>query len=130
MSLPHLPFDPSCCLIGGQWRHPTDLEKLELKNPSDGSTLTEIASGNENDIGEAIENAKNAFDQCWNTTPAAERGRILSNLGRLILKNIDLLSKNNSYIRLDIQQTNKDLQAPYKSQSNNGDEVTVLGFGK
>ena len=90
MSLPHLPFDPSCCLIGGQWRHPTDLEKLELKNPSDGSTLTEIASGNENDIGEAIENAKNAFDQCWNTTPAAERGRILSNLGRLVLKNIDL----------------------------------------
>jgi len=50
MSLPHLPFDPSCCLIGGQWRNPTDLEKLELKNPSDGSTLTEIASGNENDI--------------------------------------------------------------------------------
>ena len=92
MSLPHLPFDTSCCLIGGEWRNSASLEKLELKNPSDGSILTEIASGNEDDIDDAITNAKYAFDQCWSTTPAAERGRILSNLGRLILKNIDLLS--------------------------------------
>ena len=51
-------------------------------------------------------------------------------LEKYSIQNIDLLSKNDSYTRLDIQQTNKDLQAPYKSQSNNGDEVTVLGFGK
>ena len=92
MSLPRLPFDPSCCLIGGEWQNSASLEKLELINPSDGSILTEIASGNENDIDAAITNAQNAFEQCWSTTPAAERGRILSNLGRLILKNIDLLS--------------------------------------
>ena len=92
MSLPHLPFDTSCCLIGGEWRNSASLEKLELKNPSDGSILAEIASGNEDDIDDAITSAKYAFDQCWSTTPAAERGRILSNLGRLILKNIDLLS--------------------------------------
>ena len=92
MSLPHLPFDTSCCLIGGEWRNSVSLEKLELKNPSDGSILAEIASGNEDDIDDAITSAKYAFDQCWSTTPAAERGRILSNLGRLILKNIDLLS--------------------------------------
>ena len=92
MSLPHLPFDPSCCLIGGEWQSSASLEKLELKNPSDGNLLTEIASGNQDDIHAAIANAKYTFDQCWSTTPAAERGRILSNLGRLILKNIDLLS--------------------------------------
>ena len=92
MSLPHLPFDPSCCLIGGEWQNAASLEKLELINPSDGSILTETASGNENDIDAAITSAQYAFEQCWSTTPAAERGRILSNLGRLILKNIDLLS--------------------------------------
>ena len=92
MSLPHLPFDPSCCLIGGEWQNSVSLEKLELKNPSDGSILTEITSGNEDDIDAAITSALYAFEQCWSTTPAAERGRILSNLGRLILKNIDLLS--------------------------------------
>ena len=92
MSLPRLPFDPSCCLIGGEWQNSASLEKLKLINPSDGSILTEIASGNENDIDAAITSAKYAFEQCWSTTPAAERGRILSNLGRLILKNIDLLS--------------------------------------
>jgi len=92
MSLPDLPFDPSCCLIGGEWHSSASLEKLELINPSDGNILTEIASGNEDDVDAALANAKYTFDQCWSTTPAAERGRILSNLGRLILKNIDLLS--------------------------------------
>ena len=46
MSLPDLPFDPSCCLIGGEWHSSASLEKLELINPSDGNILTEIASGN------------------------------------------------------------------------------------
>ena len=92
MSLPDLPFDPSCCLIGGEWHSSASLEKLELINPSDGNILTEIASGNEDDVDAALANAKYTFDQCWSTTPAAERGRILHNLGRLILKNIDLLS--------------------------------------
>ena len=46
------------------------------------------------------------------------------------IQNIDLLSKNNSYIRLDIHQTNKNLVAPYKSKSENSESTTVLGFGK
>ena len=93
MSLPPLPFDPSCCLIAGEWRPPQNLEKLELANPSDGSILTEIASGNSADIDAAVTNATHAFEQCWSVTPAAERGRILVDLGRLVLKNIDLLAK-------------------------------------
>ena len=32
MSLPPLPFDPSCCLIAGEWLPPQSLEKLELAN--------------------------------------------------------------------------------------------------
>jgi hypothetical protein len=51
-------------------------------------------------------------------------------LEKYSIQNIDLLSKINSYTRLDIQQTNKYLKAPYKSKSNNGDEATVLGFSK
>ena len=93
MSLPPLPFDPSCCLIAGEWLPPQSLEKLELANPSDGSILTEIASGNSADIDAAVTNASHAFEQCWSVTPAAERGRILVDLGRLVLKNIDLLAK-------------------------------------
>ena len=59
MSLPSLPFDPSCCLIGGEWQNSASLEKLELINPSDGSILTETASGYENDIDAAITSAQN-----------------------------------------------------------------------
>ena len=88
MSLPHLPFDTSCCLIGGEWRNSASLEKLELKNPSDGSILAEIASGNEDDIDDAITNAKYAFDQCWSTTPAAERGRVSVSYTHLTLPTI------------------------------------------
>ena len=93
MSLPPLPFDPSCCLIAGEWLPPQSLEKLELANPSDGSILTEIASGNSADIDAAVTNASHAFEQRWSVTPAAERGRVLVDLGRLVLKNIDLLAK-------------------------------------
>jgi hypothetical protein len=46
------------------------------------------------------------------------------------IQNIDLLSKNNSYTRLDIQQTSRDLVAPYKSNSENRETATILGFGK
>ena len=76
MSLPPLPFDPSCCLIAGEWRPPQSLEKLELANPSDGSIMTEIASGNSNDIDAAVTNATHAFEQCWSVTPAAAAARI------------------------------------------------------
>ncbi len=51
-------------------------------------------------------------------------------LEKYSIQNIDLLSKDNSYTRLDIQQTNKDLVAPYKSRANSSDTATVLGFGK
>ena len=34
MSLPRLPFDPSCCLIGGEWQNSVSLEKLKLINLS------------------------------------------------------------------------------------------------
>lgn len=46
------------------------------------------------------------------------------------IQNIDLLSKNNSYTRLDIQQTNKNLVAPYKSKEELNQTTTVLGFSK
>ena len=46
------------------------------------------------------------------------------------IQNIDLLSKNNSYTRLDIHQTNRDLEAPYRSKSSDSDSATILGFGK
>lgn len=46
------------------------------------------------------------------------------------IQNIDLLSKNNSYTRLDIQQTNKNLVAPYKSKVEINETTTVLGFSK
>ena len=71
MSLPHLPFDPSSCLIDGEWRAASLDGTLPLVNPSDGTKLCEIANGKEADIDSAVKSARNAFDGDWGRTPAA-----------------------------------------------------------
>lgn len=92
MTLPDLPFDPSCCLTNGVWRPPRTGEKLALTNPSDGTKLAEIARGKAEDIDAAITSAANAFEKDWGRTPAAERGRILSKISQLVMDRVDFLA--------------------------------------
>ena len=92
--MPHLdlPFDPTCCLIEGVWKKPVAQETLELINPSDGQILCNIAKGKAADIDAAVLSSQNAFDGEWGHKSAADRGRILSKLGRLVMENIDFLA--------------------------------------
>jgi len=92
MSLPHLPFDPSSCLIDGEWRAASLDGTLPLVNPSEGTKLCEIAKGKEADIDSAVKSARNAFDGDWGRTPASERGRILARLGQLVLGQVEFLA--------------------------------------
>ena len=93
MPLPYLPFDPSTCLIDGQWRAALQRGKIPLENPSDGSKLCEIARGTEADIDAAVKSAHHAFEGEWGNTPAAERGRILMRLSQLVLDRVDVLTQ-------------------------------------
>jgi len=93
MLLRPLDIDPSHCLIDGRWRAPASGQTLPLINPSDGSTLCEIARGDASDIDRAVGAARAAFEGPWGKATAVERGRILQRIGGLVLENIDELAQ-------------------------------------
>lgn len=93
MTLRPLDIDPSHCLIGGRWAPCDSGQTMALINPSDGSTLCEIACGATSDIDRAVDAARTAFDGPWGKATAVERGRVLQKIGALVLENIDELAK-------------------------------------
>jgi aldehyde dehydrogenase (NAD+) len=88
-----LDINPTHCLIGGAWGPCDSGQTLPLINPSDGSTLCEIARGSASDINRAVAAARAAFEGPWGHSTAVERGRILSKIGALVLDNIDTLAE-------------------------------------
>lgn len=86
-------FDPSLCLIGGQWRPAAEGGTLPLINPSDGSTICRISRGTDADIDAAVQAAQAARDSDWGRMSATERGRILTRIGELVLKRADALAR-------------------------------------
>ncbi|KPQ05664.1 MAG: aldehyde dehydrogenase (NAD+) [Rhodobacteraceae bacterium HLUCCA12] len=90
MSSDRLWFDPSQVYIGGQWQPAT--ATLALENPSTGEGIGEIARGGKAEIDAAVAAAEAALHGAWGTLTAAERGRFLSKLGRLVAERADDLA--------------------------------------
>jgi aldehyde dehydrogenase (NAD+) len=88
-----IPFDSRELFIGGQWREAERNEVLPLENPSDGSLLGEIARGRLADVEAAVAAAQAALNGEWGRTSHAQRGRLLSALGRKVLEEIDTLAR-------------------------------------
>ncbi|MDA5093581.1 aldehyde dehydrogenase family protein [Aliiroseovarius sp. KMU-50] len=84
-------FDPTEILIGGEWR-PAAGGVLPVEDPSTGRKFAEIGRGNERDIDDAVKAAQHARDSAWGRLTAAERGRILTRIGQLVLERIDTLA--------------------------------------
>lgn len=93
MTVRPLDIDPSLCFIAGAWVSSLEGEKLSLTNPSDGSTLCEIARGKPSDIDLAVDAAQQALAGPWGKATAAERGRLLAKIGHLVLQNADELAR-------------------------------------
>ncbi len=85
-------FDPSLCLIGGQWVPAQGGETLPLIDPSDGSELARIARGQAADIDAAVTAAEAAHNGDWGRMTATERGRILTRLGQIVAARVDDLA--------------------------------------
>jgi aldehyde dehydrogenase (NAD+) len=85
-------FDIGKCYIGGRWVSAQNGETLPLENPSDGSLIGEIARGRKADIDLAVEAARKSLRSDWGQTPAFERGRVLSKIGRAVLERADDLA--------------------------------------
>ena len=93
MTIKPLGVDPSLCFINGIWVPPEDTGGIALRNPSDGSTLCEIANGGAADIDRAVQAAQAALDGPWGKLANFERGRILQRIGTLVLENIEELAQ-------------------------------------
>jgi aldehyde dehydrogenase (NAD+) len=93
MRLRPLDIDPTHCLISGVWAPADGGGTLPLTNPSDGSTLCEIARGTADDIDRAVTAAAAAHAGSWGRTTAVDRGRLLARIGALVLENIDELAR-------------------------------------
>src|SRR6185369_1374597 len=88
-----MPFDTSQNFIAGEWRSAASNETLSLENPSDGTELTRIARGGTADIDRAVAAARDALAGPWGRMTAAERGRLLASMGRLVLDRADELAR-------------------------------------
>ncbi|WP_299657995.1 aldehyde dehydrogenase family protein [uncultured Tateyamaria sp.] len=87
---PPLWFDPSHMLIGGTLTRSDDT--LTLINPSDGSSLAQIARGQAKDIDAAVKAAHAARTGEWGRMTATERGRILTEIGRKVMERAEDLA--------------------------------------
>jgi aldehyde dehydrogenase (NAD+) len=105
-------FDPTLILVGGQWRPPQDRGTLPLENPSTGELLCRIARGTAADIDAAVTAAQTALAGAWGRMTAAERGRVLSRLGLLVLDHTeDLAALEAADVGKPLTQARADVQA-------------------
>src|SRR6056297_2938817 len=86
-----LPLDPAQILIGGVWRAAP--RTLPVEDPSTGEEIARIARGQAADIDAAVAAAHEALAGEWGRFTAAERGRCLTRLGRLVEEHEDLLAE-------------------------------------
>ena len=72
-------------LVGGAWTPAKSGETLDAASPSDGKAFARIQSSTAADVDDAVQAARAAFDcGAWSRTAAADRGRMLARLGRLV----------------------------------------------
>ena len=93
MTVKPLGIDPGKCLIANEWVSSRSGQTIELRNPSDGTVLCDIARGNSEDIDHAVAAAQAALDGEWGKLVAFERGRILHRIGTLVLEHTDELAR-------------------------------------
>jgi len=88
-----VPFDTSHLYIGGTWRDADGGQTLVLENPSDGSVLARIARGGARDVDAAVAAARAALEGPWGRLSAAERGRLLATMSRLVAEQAEELAR-------------------------------------
>ena len=83
-------FDPSRAFIGGEWRATADT--LPIEDPSTGREIGRLARGGAEEIDAAVRAAEAAREGPWGQMTAAERGRVLSTIGRIVTVRADQLA--------------------------------------
>jgi len=88
----NLGFSTDGLLIGGVRRTASGGATLPIENPSTGETVGAIPAGTVADIDEAVAAAR-AAQPGWADTAAADRGRVLAAIGRLVAERAEELAQ-------------------------------------
>lgn len=76
--------------INGQFCESKGKKTFETLNPANGEVIAKISEGSADDIDQAVQAARNAFETGkWSTMSAGRRGKIVWKIGDLIKKNLD-----------------------------------------
>jgi len=78
--------------INGKWVDGS-LGTLDMVNPSYDTKAGEIARSGEKDIDAAVKAARKAFNGAWGKTDAANRGRILYKVAKVLEENVEELAE-------------------------------------
>ena len=74
--------------INGQWSNPISSQVLDVINPANEEIVSQITLGNEQDLNNAVEAAKNSFDS-WSVSSVDERLKLLNKLRDIYQKRFD-----------------------------------------
>src|SRR6056300_420564 len=74
--------------INGQWCNPISSQVLDVINPANEEIVSQITLGNEQDLNNAVEAAKNSFDS-WSVSSVDERLKLLNKLRDIYQKRFD-----------------------------------------
>ncbi|OED39868.1 aldehyde dehydrogenase [Chromatiales bacterium (ex Bugula neritina AB1)] len=88
----NLPFASDHCFIDGRWQCALSAEKIILEDPSSGASVCEIARAGAADIDLAVDAAHTALAGAWGKSTALERGRVLTEMSRLVLDQVEQLA--------------------------------------
>lgn len=84
---------PRQLLVNGRWSDAADGSEFETINPATGELIATVAHAGRLDADRAVKAARHALDEGpWPKMTPAERGRIISKLGDLLLQNVDDLA--------------------------------------
>lgn len=70
--------------INGKFVAPASKKYYSTINPATEEKIAEVAEANEKDVNIAVNAAKNAYEKVWKKMPAAERGKYIFRIARLI----------------------------------------------
>ena len=68
--------------IGGKWVKAS--KQIATTNPATGETLAKVGLAGKKEVNQAVRAARKSYDNVWSKMPAAERGKYLFRIARLI----------------------------------------------
>jgi aldehyde dehydrogenase (NAD+) len=70
--------------INGKFEKPNSKKYRDTINPATEEKLSSVAEANANDVNKAVSAAKTAYEKVWRKTSAAERGKYIYRIARII----------------------------------------------